>query len=379
MFVRSFSGRSGTIYRFEHGIPVRAGLNSMKTIFVVDDNRTNLLMAKNALESRYRVLTMSSAMKIFALLEKVAPDLILLDIEMPEMDGFEALLCLKSSPLYAGIPIIFLTSYIDDAIEARGFELGVVDFITKPFSIPVLLNRIKTHLDIDELIRERTARIKRLQDGIVTVLADVVEERDKETGGHNDRTAAYVGILLTAMKERGVYADEMHDWDLEMVASSARLHDAGKIHILDAILNKPGKLDNDEYEKMKTHTMEGVRIIDRMIERTGEEEFLHVAKLFAEYHHEHWDGTGYPHGLKETEIPLQGRLMAIVDVYDALVSKRSYKEAFTNEEAVQIIKVGAGGHFDPKIVEVFLEVQDQFMRVGEEINMSKEKVISFAE
>jgi putative two-component system response regulator len=182
----------------------------MKIIFVVDSSDTNLMKAKNALESHYRVLTMPSAAKMFALLEKITPDLILLDIEMPKMDGFEALFFLKSSPVYKDIPVIFLTSYTDDAIEARGFELGVVDFISKPFSTPVLLNRIKTHLDIDELIRERTATIRRLQNGIVTVLADVVE-RDKETGGHNDRTSEYVKILIKAMEERGVYTGEMQD------------------------------------------------------------------------------------------------------------------------------------------------------------------------
>jgi putative two-component system response regulator len=335
----------------------------MKTVFAVDDSDTNLSVAKKTLEGLYQVLTMPSAAKMLALLEKITPDLILLDIEMPEMDGFEALLYLKSSPIYREIPVIFLTSFTDAAIEARGFELGVVDFIAKPFSEPVLLNRIKTHLDIDELIRERTAQIRRLQDGIVTVLADVVEERDKETGGHNYRTSEYVKILIKEMKERGLYADDMYDWDLEMVVSSARLHDMGKIHVLDTILNKPGKLNSDEYEKMKLHSMEGVRIIDRMIEQTGEEKFLFNAKLFAEYHHERWDGTGYPHGLKGTEIPLQGRIMAIVDVYDALVSRRSYKEPLNEGEAADIIKAKAGKHFDPKIVEVFLEVKDQFKTV----------------
>jgi putative two-component system response regulator len=335
----------------------------MKTIFVVDDSYTNLLTAKNALESRYNVVTMQSAVKMTALLEKITPDLILLDIEMPEMDGFDALRFLKSGPLYAEIPVIFLTAYTDAAIETRGFELGVVDFISKPFSPPVLLNRIKTHLDIDELIRERTAHIRRLQDGIVTVLADVVEERDKKTGGHNDRTAAYIGILINAMEKNGVYADETREWKKDTVISSARLHDMGKIHILDAILNKPGKLNNEEYEQMKLHSTEGARIIDRMISQTGEEKFLHNARTFAEFHHERWDGTGYPHGVKETEIPLLGRIMAIIDVYDALVSERSYKEAFTNEDAVNIIKTNAGKQFDPKIVEVFLEVQDQFEAV----------------
>jgi putative two-component system response regulator len=338
----------------------------MKTIFAVDDSDTNLSMAKKALENRYRVFTMPSAAKMFALLEKITPDLILLDIEMPEMSGFEALICLKTSQLYKDIPVIFLTGYTDNGnIEASGFELGVVDFIAKPFATPVLLNRIKTHLEIDELIRERTTRIRRLQNGIVTVLADVVEERDERTGGHNDRTAMYVRILLNTMKERGVYFGEIREWDVEMVVSSARLHDVGKVHVFDMVLNKPGKLDKDEYEKMKLHTTEGARIIDRMIKQTGEEEFLHNAKLFAEYHHECWDGTGYPHGLAGAEIPLQGRIMAIADVYDALVSLRPYKEAFTNEEAVHIITTLAGKHFDPKIVEIFLEVKDQFNEVRE--------------
>jgi len=339
----------------------------MKKIFVVDDNLTNLLTAKNALASHYQVFTMSSAIKMIELLNKITPDMILLDIKMPEMDGFEALACLKSNYSYSNIPVIFLTSNTDVTIEARGFELGVIDFITKPFSPPVLLNRIKTHLDIDELVHKRTEQIKRLQDGIVTVLADVIEERDNETGGHNDRTAAYIKILIKALQERGVY-DEINGWDIEMIATSARLHDMGKICIQDTILNKPAKLDNDEYEKMKLHTIEGARMINKMIKQTGEEEFLNNAKLFAEYHHERWDGTGYPHGLMGTSIPLQGLIMAIVDVYDALVSKRPYKEALTVEDAFQIITSDAGKHFDPKIVEVFLEVQDQIKAASEALH-----------
>ncbi|MDR2951893.1 MAG: response regulator [Treponema sp.] len=337
----------------------------MKTIFAVDDSDINLLMAKKALEGSYGILTMSSAARMFTLLEKIIPDLILLDISMPGMNGFEALQCLKSNPLYADIPVIFLTGNTDTVTESRGFELGVVDFIAKPFSRPVLLNRVKTHLDIDELIRARMAQIRRLQNGIVTVLADVVEERDKETGGHNSRTAEYVKILIKAMEERGVYADEIGGWDIDITVLSARLHDVGKIHVLDIILNKPGKLDSEEYEKMKLHTTDCALIIDRMIKQTGEEEFLRYAKLFTEYHHERWDGMGYPHGLAGTDIPLQGRIMAIADVYDALVSFRPYKEAFTNEEAVQIINTNAGSHFDPKIVEVFLEVKDEFKAVKE--------------
>jgi len=337
----------------------------MKTIFAVDDSDTNLSVVKKALEHDYRVYTMPSAIKMFALLEKVTPDLILLDIEMPEMDGSEALQVLKHNPLYANIPVIFLTGYSDEDSESSGFKLGVVDYIVKPFSTSVLLNRIKTHLNIDELIRERTARIKRLQKGIVTVLADVVEERDEETGGHNDRTAAYVKILIDAMIERGVYADEMSKWNIARVVSSARLHDMGKIHVKDAILNKPGKLTSEEFEQIKTHTTEGARIIDRMIKQTGEEDFLYNAKLFAEYHHERWNGKGYPHGLKGEEIPLQGRILAVVDVYDAIVSKRPYKEAATDDEAFALIESEAGESFDPEIVKVFLDVKDKIKAVRE--------------
>jgi len=335
----------------------------MKTIFAVDDSDTNLSIVRQALENHYRIFTMPSAVKMFALLKKITPDLILLDIEMPEMDGSEALQILKANPLYADIPVIFLTSFTDDEIEANGFELGVVDFVTKPFSSHVLLNRIKTHLDIDELIRERTARISRLQNGIVTVLADVVEERDKDTGGHNDRTAAYVKILIEGMIKDGVYSNEMYKWDMEKVVSAARLHDLGKIHVVDAILNKPGRLTAEEFEQMKLHTTEGARIIDRMIGHIGEEEYLQNAKLFAEFHHERWDGKGYPHGLKEETIPLQGRILAIVDVYDAIVSKRAYKEPATDEEAAGIIESESGKAFDPKIVEVFVKVKDQIKAV----------------
>jgi putative two-component system response regulator len=332
----------------------------MKTIFAVDDSDTYLSLIKKALEGNYRILTMPSAAKMFLLLQKITPDLILLDIEMPGMDGSEALLYLKTNSLYADIPVIFLTSYADDEVEARGFEMGVMDFITKPFSTPVLLNRIKMHLDIGQIIQERTAQIRRLQNGIITVLADVVEERDKATGGHNDRTSAYLKILIEAMEEHGVYADEISEWDMDKIVLSARLHDMGKIHVLDMILNKPDRLSDDEYEQMKLHPTEGALIIDRMIKQTGEEEFLHNAKLFAEFHHEHWNGKGYPHGLKETEIPLQGRILAVVDAYDAIISKRSYKPPLTHEEAVNIISKEAGKQFDPKIVGVFLEVKDRF-------------------
>ncbi|MDR0442255.1 MAG: response regulator [Treponema sp.] len=335
----------------------------MKMIFVVDDSDTNLTMAETALEDQYRVMTMPSAAKMFALLVKVKPDLILLDIEMPEMNGFDALKKLKANDSWADIPVMFLTGRTDADVEAQGFEIGAVDFVGKPFSAPVLLNRIKTHLEIDKIIRERTEQLHRLQNSIVSVLADMVENRDKGTGGHIERTSRYIKILIDEMRTRGVYVDEIQGWDVDKVISSARMHDLGKISITDIIVNKPERLTVAEYEIMKTHAAEGERIIDEIIARTGEGEFLRNAKLFAGSHHERWDGKGYPHGKKETEIPLQGRIMAIVDVYDALVSERPYKKAFTHEDAVKIIMENAGTQYDPKIAEVFHEVNDLFTAV----------------
>lgn len=341
-----------------------------RTIFVVDDNDTNLSVAKDALKDQYRVMTLPSAAKMFSLIEKVNPDMILLDIEMPDMDGFEALTLLKENPLLSDIPVIFLTSMTDSAVEVRGFQLGVIDFITKPFSEPVLLNRIKTHLNIDDLVRERTCQLVEkteqllsLQNGIVFVLADMVENRDKGTGGHVERTTTYISILVDAMIEDGLYSEQINELDIELFVSSARLHDVGKIAISDIILNKPGKLTDEEFELMKTHTVEGERVISQIEERTGNAEFLNNAKLFAGYHHERWDGRGYPYGLSGTDIPIQGRIMAFADVYDALVSVRPYKKPFSADEAVKMIMDNAGSQFDPAIADVFYKVRDKFAEV----------------
>ena len=341
-------------------------LTMQKTIFVVDDSATNLVKAEDALEKQYLVITLSSAAKMFAVLGKIMPDLILLDIDMPGMDGFEAIKRLKSSDLYAEIPVIFLSGMTETENEAHGIELGAVDFIIKPFSEPVLLNRIKNHLHIDELIRdrtaqlsERTAQLVRLQNSIVFTLADVVENRDSNTGGHIDRTTVFIDITISAMMEHGLYTDEMSGWDRDSVISSARLHDLGKIAIPDSILNKPDKLTPEEFSVIKTHCVAGEQIIEHMISRTGDADFLYNAKLFTAFHHEKWNGAGYPFGLVETDIPLHGRIMAIVDVYDALTSQRPYKSAFSSEEAIRIIRSEAGTHFDPGIADIFCDVKDK--------------------
>jgi putative two-component system response regulator len=312
---------------------------------------------------------------MFSLLEKITPDLILLDIEMPETNGFNAIKILKECDSCSEIPVIFLTGKVDSVIEALCIELGAVDFITKPFSQPVLLNRIKNHLQIDEQIRqrteqlrERTKRLVQLQNGIVFTMADLVENRDKNTGGHIERTTMDIKILIDAMIERRVYYDEMQTWDIGLVVSSARLHDVGKIAISDTILNKPGPLTADEFSIMKTHAAEGEKIIDKTVSRTGEADFLRYAKLAAAYHHERWDGTGYPHGLKETDIPLLGRVVSIVDVYDALVTERPYKKPMPEDEAVRVIMENKDRQFDPLVADTFFEVKDRFAEVAWNFN-----------
>ena len=331
-----------------------------KTIFVVDDSDTNLSTAEEVLEQSYNIMTIPSAARMFTLLEKIQPHLILLDIEMPQMNGFEALKILKESSKYSNIPVIFLTSLSDVASEVRGFELGVIDFIIKPFSAPVLLNRVKMHLSVDQLLRERTARLEKAHKDMIFVLSDIVENRDHGTGGHIERTTEYIRILAEAMISRGTYAEELRTWDMSVVVASSLLHDVGKIGVSDLILNKPGRLTLEEFEIMKQHAQIGEKIIDQIIARTGEDDFLKNAKLFAAFHHENWDGTGYPYGLSGDNIPLQGRIMAIGDVYDALISVRPYKKAFSDEEAVEIITKESGGRFDPKVIEVFHDIREQF-------------------
>jgi len=224
----------------------------------------------------------------------------------------------------------------------------------------VLIKRIETHIEMDKVIKESQLAVRKIRDATINVIANMVEQRDKVTGAHIDRTQRYLSILVKEMMRRGVYADEMANWDLELLLPSAQLHDVGKIVVSDLILNKPGKLTDEEFALIKRHSAEGERIIDEIIAKSGVSGFMLHAKKFAGYHHEKWDGSGYPHGLRGEEIPLEGRIMAVADVYDALVSERPYKKPFTHEQAVDIISKDSGTHFDPKIVEVFLKAADDF-------------------
>jgi len=332
----------------------------LKTIFIVDDNDTNLMTAKTALDGIYRTFALPSAAKMFKLAEKITPDLILLDVDMPEMDGFEAMSVLKSDVKLKSIPVVFLTAKNDTKSEIQGFEMGALDFINKPFSPPVLIKRIETHIETDKLIKRSLQAVRNIHNATISVIANMVECRDQVTGGHIERTQLYLEILINELIRTGTYVDEISSWDVLLLLPSAQLHDVGKITISDLILNKPGKLTDEEFEMIKLHCAEGERIIDEIIGKTEDDGFLLHAKRFAGYHHERWDGAGYPRGLREKDIPLEGRLMAIADVYDALVSERPYKKAFTDEEAVRHIMDGAGKQFDPFLMEAFYETRDQF-------------------
>lgn len=350
-----------------------------KTIFMVDDNLTNLAVGKSALLEKFKVFTMPSGKKLFEMLDKTTPDMILLDIEMPDMDGYEIIKLLKSKPETAHIPVIFLTARSDSGSELEGLSLGAIDYISKPFSPPLLLKRIEVHMlvekqkheledynhNLQDMVEEKTKTVVDLQNAVLRTVAELVECRDDTTGGHIERTQNYLRVLVDALLEEEMFRDEVSQWDINFLLQSSQLHDVGKIAIKDSILQKPAKLTTEEFNEMKTHTTFGIKVIERIQENTSEATFLEYAKIFASTHHEKWDGTGYPNGLKGTEIPLQGRLMAIADVYDALISERPYKKPFSHDEAVQIIKDGSGSHFDPDLVKLFLRHEQDFRKIAE--------------
>lgn len=332
----------------------------MKSIFVVDGVEVSLMILAESLRPYYTVYTASSASQLFTLLSQSIPDLIILDLFMPEIGGKEILYRLREGNKTKDIPVIIVTGEHNPDLETSCLEAGAVDFILKPFSTKVLLNRVKLHIRLEDIIKEKIEQLQQLQTSVVNIMAGMVEGRDKITGGHLDRTALYLKILANAIMDHSIYSKEMRKFDLDLITSSAKLHDVGKVVVPDAILNKPDKLTIAEFEIIKTHAAEGERIITQMANQAGNFEFLQYARLFAGFHHERWDGTGYPHGISGMDIPLLGRLMAVVDVYDALTTNRPYKCAFPPSKALDIIRAEAGTHFDAEIVKILLQEHEHF-------------------
>jgi len=355
--------------------------NDKATILVVDDTPDNLSLMSGLLKDLYKVKVANGGEKALKIaLSEAPPDLILLDIMMPEIDGYEVCRRLKSEVWTREIPIIFLTAKSEVEDEAYGLELGASDYITKPISPPIVLARVKTHLAIKRVqdflrdqnqfleseVQKRTSEVMAIQDVTIHAMASLAETRDNETGNHIRRTQHYVKLLANHLRKHPRFAHFLDsDQTIEVLFKSAPLHDIGKVGIPDRILLKPGRFEPEEFEIMKTHTTLGRDAIKHAEEQLGiEMPFLTMAKEIAYSHQEKWDGSGYPEGLSGDDIPISARLMAVADVYDALISRRVYKEGMPHEKAVAIMKEGRGSHFDPDVLDAFIELQDAFQKVA---------------
>ncbi len=347
-----------------------------KKILIVDDAPENIQVLMELLKNDYKIIAAMNGPKAIELANKAPqPDLILLDIQMPDMDGYEVCEQLKATEQTENIPVIFITALSDEKDEYKGLSLGAEDYITKPFS-PALVNaRVRNQLiakqnkdDLERMVLERTKELQLTQAVMIESLGTLAEYRDPETGGHIRRTQTFVKALAEHLQKQGKFSDVLTDDYIQLLYISSPLHDVGKVGVPDHILQKPGKLTEEEYEEMKRHTIYGYETLRKAELRLGDNAFIHVAKEIAYTHQERWNGTGYPRGLKGEEIPLSGRLMALADVYDALISKRVYKPPFTHERAVEIITKGDGrtspDDFDPTILQAFIEIQDEFKRIA---------------
>ncbi len=330
------------------------------TVLVVDDTPSNIDVISGVLSKEYNVKAATNGMKALSLAESNPPDIILLDIMLPEMDGFEICSLLKDNPKTKNIPIIFVTAMNDLTDEAHGFELGAVDYITKPISPPILLARVKTHLQLydqnkalEKKVLQRTLELNESQLQIIRRLGLAAEYRDNETGMHVIRMSYYCKIIA--------HAYGMSDEDTNLILNAAPMHDVGKIGIPDSILLKPERLNDEERAIMMKHCEFGARIIGE-----HDNNLLQMAQSVALSHHEKWDGSGYPHRLKGDAIPLVGRIAAVADVFDALISERPYKKAWPTEKALNHIRRESGKHFDPKLVAIFFDQFDKIQVIMEE-------------
>ena len=349
-------------------------------VLIVDDTEANVDILIESLGDNYVVSVAMDGESALENVETEVPDIILLDIMMPGMDGYEVCRRIKENKATAEIPIIFLTAMTDIYSKSKGFKLGAVDYITKPFEILEVKARVHTHLSlklakyelsrqnqiIDEKVIERMKEINLIQEATIEAMACLAEYRDPETGGHIKRTKSYVKILSEELSKSPNFKDILDDETIEHLYKSAPLHDIGKIGIKDDILLKNGELTNEEFNEMKKHTILGYDSLVRVSKVFGNNSFFKCAIELARSHQEKWDGTGYPDGLMGKEIPLSGRIMAVADVYDALISERLYKSAFPHEKVVQIIVEGRGQHFDPEIVDAFINVQEEFRKTAYE-------------
>jgi len=355
-------------------------MDRQNTIMIVDDTDINIFILVDALKEEYRLIVAINGPEAIEMLKDQTPDLILLDIMMPEMNGYEVLNKIKQIPTLEHIPVILLSAITDCDFKTKGFSLGAVDYITKPFEIIEVKARVKAQLKLEEVrlilenqnlvleekVKERTELLERTNFAAIYCLAALAETRDPDTGEHIKRTQKYIRELAQELQGKEKYKEILTNEYINLLYKSAPLHDIGKVGVKDSILLKPGKLTTEEFEEMKKHTIYGEHSLTVGINELGEDSFLTTAREIALTHHEKWDGTGYPNGLSKEEIPISGRLMALSDVYDALVSRRTYKDALTHEQAKRIILKGKKSHFDPDIVDAFIKREDEFIKIMEE-------------
>lgn len=370
-------------------------------ILIVDDNSANLLMLGDLLDGPYRVrLAKSGAQALTAAQLDPQPALILLDVMMPDMDGYEVIRRLRAAPDTAEIPVIYCTAKTSGEDEAFGLNLGAADYISKPINPEVLLARVQTHVSLKRLrdtlqaqnlhleheVLRRVNETLLVQEASMRALAALGETRDSESGHHIRRTQLYIEVLGRHLAAQPKYREQLGPSRLDTIVKAAALHDIGKIGIPEHILLKPGRLTPDEFEIMKRHAEIGGRAIDRALRElaadsgfgsaviashphsltsTGPLDFLIIAREIAALHHERWDGTGYPNGLVAETIPLPARLMALADVFDALISRRVYKEPLPIAEVTQLIEEQRGRHFDPDIVDAYLACREQFLAIAQ--------------
>lgn len=358
------------------------------TVLVVDDTPDNLSLMAGLLKDHYRVVLANHGEKALKLARaEDPPDLILLDIMMPGLSGYDVCKILKDDPATQHIPIIFLTAMTAAEEEKKGLEMGAVDFITKPVNPPIMLARVSTQLQVkaaadflrdkndylETEVQRRGRELAAIQDVTILAMASLAETRDNDTGNHIRRTQHYLRLLANHLRRHPRFSRFLDERTIDILFKSAPLHDIGKVGIPDRILLKPGRFEPHEFEIMKTHCKLGRDAIQHAEDQLGlEVEFLHYAKEIAYSHQEKWDGSGYPEGWAGDAIPISARLMAVADVYDALISRRVYKDSMTHEKAVTIIAEGRGSHFDPDIVDAFLELTEQFRAVALEYADSDE-------
>lgn len=371
--------------------------NARPNVLIVDDSLGNIEVLGNILGAEYGVSFASSGQEGLDLANRYPMDLILLDVVMPGIDGFEVCRQLKADAKTRDIPVVFLTSLESAVDEEFGLRLGAEDFIHKPVSPPVVLARVRNHIQfasakrelrrnnehLEQLVAERTKELAQrnrqllaAQTATVTAFCALAEARDNETGNHIRRTQNYVRVLAEELRSHPRFAGSLDDETIQLLFKSAPLHDVGKVAIPDAILLKPGKLTAEEWVIMKQHCVAGRNAIISSAQELseGDDAFLGHAAQIAYCHHERWDGNGYPRGLSGDDIPLGARLMAVADVYDALISKRIYKRAFSHEQSIQMMATERGSHFDPDALDAMLSLADEFDAIAGRYRDTSEEV-----